>query len=158
MKNPIRPVDDDARALAVDLIAQAKFGALAVETTEGPMVSRIALAQIAGFGLVSLVSDLSHHTQALQHSPRVSLLVGEPGEKGDALTHPRLTIQAQAVRVEHDTDTFREIAHEYLERLPKSKLYIDFLDFVFLQFKPVQAHLNGGFGKAYVLQPSDLAA
>jgi len=156
MKSPIRDTDDTARELAKDLIQSAAFAALAVETPDGPLVSRIALAKLPTGDIVSLVSELSHHTQALRNSDRVSVLIGEPGPKGDPLTHPRLTLQARAEFVEHSSREFSDLAKQYLELRPKSQLYIGFTDFLFLKLNPTVAHLNGGFGKAFKLTPEDL--
>ena len=156
--SPIRPADDDARALARSLITGARFGALGVidPATGAPLVSRIAVATDAGGAPVTLVSDLSHHTRALRADPGCSLLLGEPGERGDPLTHPRITLQARAVFLERggaDTAALRE---RWLELRPKSGLYVDFGDFNFVRFEVAEAYLNGGFGKAFVLTPEDL--
>jgi hypothetical protein len=108
-------------------------------------------------GPVTLVSDLSHHTQALKADPVCSLLVGEPGDKGDALTYPRLTLLARADFLRHGEPGHAEMRAQYLRQHPKAKLYIDFADFSFVRFAITGAHLNGGFGKAFVLTPEDLA-
>ncbi|MEO0992151.1 MAG: pyridoxamine 5-phosphate oxidase, partial [Pseudomonadota bacterium] len=92
----------------------------------------------------------------LKACARCSLLVGEPGEKGDPLTHPRLTLIADARFVPHGDAAFRPLRDHYLTTHPKAKLYIDFADFSFALFDVTAAHLNGGFGKAYQLQPADL--
>jgi len=158
MTDPIRPTDDEARRLARDLIDTARFGALAVHDPEtgAPMVSRVAVATDATGCPVSLVSDLSHHTKALKADPASSLLVGEPGPKGDPLTHPRLTIQARARFLRHGEDGHAELARRYLDLQPKAQLYIGFADFSFLIYQVERAHLNGGFGKAYTMGPADL--
>ena len=119
------------------------------------MVTRVAVAWVKG-ELLSLVSELSVHTQALRANPTLSLLMGEPGEKGDPLTYPRLTLFGTAQIVEHKTAAFAAMRAPYLREYPKAKLYIDFTDFVFLQVKPTAAHLNGGFGRAFHLTPEDL--
>jgi putative heme iron utilization protein len=150
-KDPIRPTDDEARQLARDLIAKARFGALATLLDGMPFVTRIALAPESG-GFLTLVSDLSTHTKALRTTPKASLLVGEPGPKGDPLTHPRMTLQI-APEFLDKTDQF---AAQYLTSQPKAQLYIKFADFHLVRLKPLEAHLNGGFGKAYRLQPNDL--
>lgn len=151
-KDPFRPVDDAARALARDLIGSARFGALAVLQGDVPMVTRVAVMPDTDGVPVTLVSDLSSHTQALQVDPRCSLLLGEPGEKGDPLTHPRITLQSQAVFVEK-TDA---LIKRYLSVQPKAKLYIGFTDFRFVRLVPDAGILNGGFGKAYQLAAQDL--
>ena len=158
-QSPIRPTDEEARKLARRLIDKARFGALAVidPDTGAPMVSRVAaVTDFAGTPL-TLVSDLSQHTKALRADPRCSLLVGEPGSKGDPLTHPRLTIQARASFVEREGKDYADLRERYLELVPKAGLYIDFLDFSLVHLLPTGAYLNGGFGKAFVLTPDDLA-
>ena len=158
MKSPIRPTDDDALALARDLIATARFAALAyVDKADGtPMVSRVALVQGPDGAPLSLMSDLSHHSAALQHDPVCALLIGEPKGNGDPLTHPRLSLRALARFVRHGEPEHAALALAFLAKQPKAKLYIGFADFALVRFTPLGAHLNGGFGKAYVLDADDL--
>ncbi|NNF25451.1 MAG: HugZ family protein [Rhodobacteraceae bacterium] len=159
-QSPIRPTDSEARALARTLIDTARFGALGVIDPESgtPLVSRVAVATDASGAPVSLISDLSHHTKALEARGDCSLLLGEPGPKGDPLTHPRLTLQAKSRFLRHGKPGHAELRARYLEIHPKSKLYIDFADFSFVIFGVERAYLNGGFGKAYELTPKDLAS
>jgi len=151
--DPIRPTDDEARALARSLIDAARFAALGVidPATGAPMVTRIALVAGPDGVPLSLISTLSSHTAALSEDPACSLLIGEPGAHGDPLTHPRLTLQARAEAA--DKTALR--AH-YLQHYPKAQLYYDFADFGLTRFVPTAGHLNGGFGKAYVLTQADL--
>lgn len=156
--DPFRDADDEARTLAQALLAEVRFAALGViEPDSGaPLVARIALVPgDAGLPL-GLVSDLSHHTSALRSNPACSLLIGEPKDKGDPLTHPRLTIQAQADFVGHDHPDHATLAQSFVRFQPKAKLYIGFGDFSLLRFRMSALHLNGGFGKAYRLTADDL--
>ncbi|MBF9048025.1 pyridoxamine 5-phosphate oxidase [Rhodobacterales bacterium LSUCC0031] len=152
--DPIRPTDAEARSLARDLIAHARFAALGVIDPESgaPMVTRIALVPGPDGVPLTLISELSSHTAALRANPACSLLIGEPGAKGDPLTHPRLTLQARA----EQADKAALKAH-YLTHYPKAQLYYDFGDFGLVRFAPIAGLLNGGFGKAYRLTPADLA-
>lgn len=158
MTDPIRPTDDEARKLAGDLIRMARFAALGTlqPETGAPQVTRVAFGTDRDGTPISLVSDLSNHTRALQGMPTCSLLVGEPGGKGDPLTHPRLTLQCTASFVRHGDPDHAGIAAHYLTTHPKAKLYIGFGDFSFARFAVSEAFLNGGFGKAFILTPSDL--
>lgn len=155
---PIRQTDDAARALARDLIEKARFAALAVldPDTGAPSVSRIALGTGPGGGIWTLVSGLSHHSKALRHDPRASLLVGEPEAKGDPLTHPRLSLSVRAHPVTPHDPGFVALRDRWLSDHPKSKLYIDLPDFFFVRFEVLSAALNGGFARAYRLTAADL--
>ncbi|MEE4118437.1 MAG: pyridoxamine 5'-phosphate oxidase family protein [Paracoccaceae bacterium] len=156
--DPIRETDDEARMLARSLIDRARFGALGVRDPEtgAPMVSRVAVGTTEGGAPVTLVSDLSHHTKALKTDPVCSLLLGEPGSKGDPLTHPRITLQCRAHFVRHGEAGHGPLRAHYLAQHPKAQLYIDFADFSFAVLDVEEAYLNGGFGKAYRLGPADL--
>lgn len=156
--DPIRPTDEEARQTARDLLAAAAYGALGVldPETGAPVVTRIALAQTDNGDITTLISDLSAHTVALRQNATASLLVGEPGDKGDPLTFPRMSIAAEADFVDRSSETGQHIRDHWLRHRPKTKLYIDFADFNFVRFKPVSIALNGGFGKAYNLTPDDI--
>lgn len=155
-KDPFRPVDDEARALAHHLIATATFAALAVLENGQPAVTRVAFATTPEGAPLSLISDLSSHTQALINDPTCSLLVGEPQDRGDPLTHPRITLQATARFVARDSTSHARLRAHYLSKRPKATLYIDFGDFRLVRFDVQTALLNGGFGRAYKLAPKDL--
>lgn len=154
---PYQPTDAAARAQAQDLIAGARFAALAILRPDValPSVSRIALATDARGHPITLISELSDHTQALQANPSCALLVGEPAASGDPLTHPRLTLHAVARHIARGTTDHEVLRARYLNLRPKSKLYIDFADFTFVRFDVQDGVLNGGFGKAYRLTASD---
>lgn len=149
--DPFRPANEGARAMARNLMENARHGALAVLLDDRPFVSRIALAPTGG-GLLTLISDLAPHTGALRENPEASLMIGEPG-KGDPLAHPRLTILVRAEFVDKAAS-----ANDYLASQPKAKLYIGFADFHLVQLNPIEGHLNGGFGKAYRLDAGDLSS
>jgi putative heme iron utilization protein len=155
--SPIRPTDADARRLARTLARGARFGAIAVLEPESanPFASRVLLGTDVDGVPVMIGSQLSTHTKALLKDPRCSILVGEPG-KGDPLAWPRLTILATAERVATDSESHTRIRRRFLQRHAKAKLYVDFPDFSFFKLNPSSASLNGGFGKAYILEEKDL--
>ena len=156
-QDPIRPTDDEARTLARSLIDGATYGAIGVLDPESqtPMVTRIAIGTDTDGTPVTLVSDLSAHTRALKANAACSLLLGEPGDKGDPLIHPRLTLQCHARFLHHADDGHAALRAHYLASHPKAKLYVDFGDFAFVRFTIVSALLNGGFGQAFRLSESD---
>ena len=139
--------------LARALLKEARFGALAVNLPDqtAPYVSRVATVAIEGAPHL-LVSELSLHTKALTTQPDCSLLIGEPEDRGDPLTHPRMTLMARAEIA--DKSSLKET---WLEAIPKAKLYYDFTDFIMFRLVITEAHLNGGFGKAFHLKANDFA-
>ncbi|WP_417809240.1 HugZ family protein [Thioclava sp.] len=156
--NPIRPTNDEARKLARSLIAAATFGALAVNDgiSGFPAVTRIATGTAPSGEILTLVSGLAAHTTALLADPRAGLLLGEPKEKGDPLTHSRLALRVMAHQIARDDPRFAALRTHWLESHPKSKLYIDLPDFIFFVLTPQSGALNGGFGRAWQLTASDL--
>jgi putative heme iron utilization protein len=154
----LREVDADARALARRLLTDARHGALAViEAGSGhPAASRVAIALDEDGAPIILTSTLAAHTAALLAEPRCSLLLGEPGA-GDPLAHPRMTLFGLARRLARDSLEGRRARERYLLAHPRAALYADFADFAFWRIEPLRASLNGGFGRAWVLQASDLA-
>lgn len=153
----IRPTDDEARRLARVLARGSRFGALAVlePGTAHPFASRVLIGNDIDGVPVMLTSMLATHTRAVLADPRCSLLLGEPG-KGDPLAWPRLTILADARRIESDTESHSQIRHRFLRRHPKAALYVDFPDFAFFRLEPKAANLNGGFGKAHNILSNEL--
>lgn len=153
----LRETDDEARSLARRLVRGARHAALGVIDPESgfPNVSR-ALVATDEFGQpVLLVSALSAHTAGLREDGRASLLFGEPG-KGDPLAHPRITVQCRAGVVSRSNPARTSIRRRFLNRHPKSQLYVDFPDFSFFRLEITGAGLNAGFGKAYALSAHDL--
>ena len=150
VKDPFRELDDEARAVMNGLLAAATHAALAVVREDGtPSVTRVAFSVDKDRVPVTLISDLSLHTKALRNGLACSLLIGEPGEKGDPLTHPRLTLHCLPQFVTREDAVYADLRAWYLERRPKAKLYADFADFNFVRFEVLDGLLNAGFGKAY---------
>lgn len=158
--SPINPTDDEARGLARTLLTSATHAALGVldPDTGAPSVTRIAIGTDDAGLPVTLISTLARHTVALRSDPRASLLIGEPGPKGDPLTHPRITLACTARFIDRMTPDHATLRTRWLTTHPKAKLYVDFADFGFVRFNITSALLNGGFGKAYALTAQDLEA
>jgi len=156
--DPVAPADDVARHLARSLM-QASHAALAWTDpqTGTPGISRIGFALAPDGGPMTLISALAPHFAALHQTPDCALLLGDVGEKGDPLTHPRLMIRAKASFIAPDDPARDGLRAAWLAAQPKAKLYIDFADFALVRLHPQSALLNGGFARAYRLTAADLA-
>lgn len=95
--DPVHPADDTARQLARGLLRDSRHAALAYTdpATQTPGISRIAVG-LAGDVPVTLISALSAHHAGLAAHPACAIMVGDPGPRGDPLTHPRLMIACHA--------------------------------------------------------------
>jgi heme iron utilization protein len=153
-----RAADKAARDLARGLMGESRFASLGVidAVTLTPALSRIAFGLDAQGAPLSLISSISAHHAHLTANPSCALMVGEPGPKGDPLTAPRLMLQARARLLNREDPDHPALRQQWLAAHPKSRLYIDFADFIFVRFDVVAAFLNGGFGKAFHLTPADL--
>jgi len=158
--DPVQPADAATRTEARALLADARFAALAHTDPETgtPGISRIALGLDPTGGPVTLISSLAPHFAALRTHPACALMVGEPGPKGDPLTHPRLMIRAEAQFISPDDPARPAVRDRWLKDHPKAKLYVDFTDFAFVRLLPVTALFNGGFARAFRLTAADLDA
>ena len=153
---PFRAPDTEGRALARHLITTARHGALAVldPATGAPAVTRVGVGLAQADGLYLFVSGLAAHTAALAADPRAGLLLGEPGPKGDPLTHPRLSLSVSAEPTEESQRP--ELSRRWLAEHPKAKLYIELADFRFVFLRITGGALNGGFGRAWKFTAEDL--
>lgn len=154
-RDPVQDATPEAIALARTLLA-LPHAALAVTDADGtPALSRIAFG-LSPAGPLTLISNLAPHFAALAANPACALLLGEPGPKGDPLTHPRLMLKATATFIAPDDPARAALRDHWLATHPKAKLYIDFADFAFARFTLASASLNAGFGKAHRLAPQSL--
>lgn len=153
-QNPTPPADISELATAQGFL-KLPHGALAYTGKDGfPGISRIALGLDQSGALLTLISALAPHFAALQAQQNCALMLGEPGPKGDPLTHPRLMLRARASFADPaERPVLRDL---WLQTHPKAKLYIDFTDFAFVRLMPIDALLNGGFGKARTIGGPDL--
>lgn len=157
-RDPVQPADAEALALARSMMGAPHAALSWLDPDTGhPSISRIAFGRCPQALPLTLISALAPHFAGLRHDPRCSVLLGEPGERGDPLTHPRLMIRARAVFVAPDDPGRTALRAHWLKGHPKAALYVDFADFAFVRLLPDSALLNGGFGRAFRLTPADLA-
>lgn len=156
--DPVAPADAESMALARSLLSGATHAALAYldPETGDPGISRIALCLDPEGVPLTLVSALAPHSAALRAHPAAALMVGEPGGKGDPLTHPRLMVKVRAEFIAPDAPSRPALRGHWLDQRPKARLYIDFADFALVRLRPQSALLNGGFARANRLAPADL--
>lgn len=152
--DPIRPLTDDARQGARQMLAQMRHAVLAVNDPASghPHLSKIA-CQAGPDGIpVALLSGLAVHSRALAADPRAGLLVESRQDRGDPMTWPRLSLQVVARMVENPAG----LRDRWLAAHPKAAVFIDLPDFRFWRLEPRSGLLNAGFGAAFRVTPADL--
>ncbi|MCX7286624.1 MAG: pyridoxamine 5-phosphate oxidase [Rhodobacterales bacterium] len=155
--DPVQPADAAALALVQGLLTLGHAALAWTDPDTGtPAISRIAFARDPDAGLLTLISGLAPHFRGLCAAPDCALMLGEIGDKGDPLSHPRLMIRARADFVAPDDPARPAIRSRWLERAPKARVYIDLPDFAFVRLTPLSALLNGGFARAFRLTPGEL--
>lgn len=155
--DPVQPANDDALSTVRQLLALGHAALAWTDPDTGtPGISRITFARDPEAGLLTLVSGLAPHFRALRDKPDCALMLGEVGDKGDAMTHPRLMVRARASFIAPDDPARAGIRARWLDRNPKATVYIDLPDFAFVRLTPTSALLNGGFARAFHVAPGDL--
>lgn len=156
-ENAPQTADFDPRATAKELLRRIRAGTLATldRHTGHPFASLVNIGTDADGSPVILTSRLSTHTANLEADGRASVLLAETG-KGDALTHPRLTVLGSFAPVPRDAPDETRLRRRFLAHHPKAQLYAGFGDFAFWRMQVVSAHLNGGFARAADLKAADV--
>ncbi|MFI5012129.1 MAG: HugZ family protein [Hyphomicrobiales bacterium] len=146
----------DAGSLAKSLLRATAAGALATLDADGAPFSTLTTVatDVDGRPLL-LLSRLAAHTRHLEVDGRCSLLLARIG-RGDPLAHPRLTLNAMALRLDRASADGVRARQRFLKHHPKAELYADFGDFSFWRLDPVEGHLNGGFARAAKLPGREL--
>jgi putative heme iron utilization protein len=104
------------------------------------------------------ISAIAQHTKNLSRDPRCSLFVRNPEapNAGEAQATWRLTVLAQARRLDVSAAELEELAARYRARVPDMPSYGDAHDFAFFALTPQKLRAIGGFGAIRWHEPSEL--
>ena len=150
--NAARPMD--AIAVARTMLRSAKTASLATLDPSGYPYSTVTniLVDAAGRPYIFMV-NLALHARNIGLDDRVSITVAEMDK--DVLTTPRLSLVGRARRILGDE--FEALKQSYMERFPKSKLYLSLPDSMIFLIDTEAVHLNGGPAQnANAITPLDL--
>ena len=102
---------------------------------------------------VVFMTGLAIHARNIEADPRVSITVADT--RTDVMMTPRLTLSGHAERVPADETSAMKA--RYVERFPKSKLYLGLPDALFYRIRTEAVQLNGGPAQnANAVTPEDL--
>ncbi|MGV2980920.1 pyridoxamine 5'-phosphate oxidase family protein [Camelimonas sp. ID_303_24] len=134
-----RPLD--AIALARTMLRSARAAALATLDPSGYPYSTATNLAVDDAGKPFIyMANLSLHARNIELDPRVSITIADMDR--DLLTTPRLSLVGRAMRV-MDAE-YETLKQRYMERFPKSKLYLALPDSRIFHIEIEAVQLNGG--------------
>jgi putative heme iron utilization protein len=128
----------------ISLTSVATLSTLSHKHTGFPFGSLMPFALDSSGRPLFLISNMAMHTQNLKADPRCSLFVGQVAANGDPLGAARATLLGTAVPVPQDD--IADAREKYLARHENSRYWVDFADFSFFRFQPIDVYYVGGFG------------
>lgn len=135
------------------LLRSQTVGALATLHKGRPAVSMVPFAQSPGSSALAIhVSRLATHTQDMEVTPEVALLViatPQPDVAPQAL--PRISITGLARRCAPEDSEYDAARAAYLARFPESEPMFGFGDFSIFLIEPASIRGVAGFGQAWSL-------
>ena len=98
-----------------------------------------------------LLSDLSDHTENIKINKKVSVYFAQEEIHKEKLNNPRLTLSGsiQKLKLNKNDELFRKLLKNYTLIEKSAKMWGEFLDFNFYEFKIKNSIYVKGFGKAY---------
>lgn len=117
-----------------------------------PFGSVVTFANDRGGQPLILISSIAEHTRNITADPRVSLIVTEGGDDGQAVG--RLTIVGNAQPLA--ADEVEDASARYYRRFPHARDYHQTHDFSFHRIVPLRARYIGGFGRIHWVEADAL--
>lgn len=137
-------------------VPMAALATLARDREGWPYASLVACAVGHDGTPVLLLSELSDHTRNLHADGRASLLFDNTVGIAERMAGERLTLMGRLAPVADDARP--SLRARYLARHPGAARYEGFGDFAYWAMRVEQAHLVGGFARAFWLAGADLTA
>ena len=144
-------MDSEANALLQRLLSERPVAALATLHRGEPAVSMVPFVlSPKDANLLIHVSALATHTRDMLDHARVAVLVtaeSNGGESAQAL--PRVSLIADAERLDSASPVCAEARQRYLARFPTAAQTFELGDFSMFALRLQSARLVAGFGRAY---------
>lgn len=151
-RDAARPID--AIRVAGTLLRTSRVTTLATLDPGGYPYSTVTNLIVEPDGIpVVFMTGLAIHARNIETDPRVSMTVADT--RTDVMTTPRLTLSGRAELM--PANGVPALQARYMERFPKSKLYLGLPDALFYRIRTEAVQLNGGPAQnANAVTPEDL--
>jgi heme iron utilization protein len=139
------------------IVREGRATSLGTLRDGAPLVSMVLYAPADDFSAFYIhISRLAHHTQDILADARVSLMIVENDNGGDAQQLARLSIMGEATIVSPEDADYPQARDRYLAKHPAAAPLLSFGDFAFYRIVPASCRFVAGFAQAYNLKPIDL--
>jgi putative heme iron utilization protein len=151
-------VDSETSKLLSGLIRKERVAHLATLRGGAPMASMTLYLPAADLSAFCVhVSRLAWHTQDMLQDPRVALSIAETDDaRADPFTLMRVSIRGEAVQIQNEDSSFRNLKGAWLARFPEQEINFELADFSFWRITPRDARFIAGFGRIYNLSAAEL--
>ena len=152
-------MDSETSSLLAGLIRKERIAHLATLRGSAPMVSMTLYLPAGDFSAFHVhVSRLAWHTQDMLQDPRVALSIAEADdERPDPFTLMRVSIRGEAVQIQNEAPSFKNLKGAWLARFPEQEINFELADFSFWRIAPRDARFVAGFGRIHNLSAAELA-
>lgn len=158
---PSEPARDIAKEVGEHLRAGRSAVLSTLSVHDGivgfPFGSTVPYALTPEGSPILLLSGLAEHTRNLLANPRASLLVQEPGPRGEPQTEWRITLVGTLERVSDPGARRDELMERYRLKVPGSAAFAGLPDFHPWVLRIQRIRFIAGFGRIHWVEPSDLA-
>jgi len=151
-------MNSETSELLAGLIRKERVAHLGTLRGGAPMVSMTLYLPAGDFSAFHVhVSRLAWHTQDMLQDPRVALSIAEADdERPDPFTLMRVSIRGEAVQIQNEAPSFKNLKGAWLARFPEQEINFELADFSFWRIAPRDARFVAGFGRIYNLSAAEL--
>jgi len=93
------------------------------------------------------ISTIAQHTKNVIADSKVCLTVLEEAKGDDKQAKGRVSVLADALKIDKDSEEFKTVSEKYFKSFPKAVEYASFHDFFFFRLDVKRIRYIAGFGK-----------
>lgn len=151
-------MDNDSKALLVEVIENSKIASLGTCNNNQPFVSMVAFSTNDNFSeLYILISQLAKHSKNIAVNNKISLMICQPETESDnPQTLARISITGAAHLIEKNTEEYISAKNSYLTKNTSAVMYFSLGDFQLYKLEIDKGRYVAGFAKTFNLSKESL--
>ena len=151
-------MDNDSKALLVELIENSNIASLGTCNNNQPFVSMVAFSTNDNFSeFYILISQLAKHSKNIAVNNKISLMICQPEtESENPQTLARFSITGTARLIEKNTEEYISAKNNYLTKNTSAVMYFSLGDFQLYKLEIDKGRFVAGFAKTFNLSKESL--